>query len=73
MAKFILGYKGISEEVTVDGRNLTLYKTKAEADYDSEEWVEVEAETELEARGRYEKARIEWLFAASKKQREISN
>lgn len=44
MAKFILGYKETGEKVTVDGRNLTLYNSKAEADFDSEEWVEVEAE-----------------------------
>lgn len=61
MTKFILGYQNTAEEVTVDGRNLTLYKTKQDADYDSEEWVEVEADTEAEARGRYEQARVEWL------------
>lgn len=62
MAKFILGYKETGEKVTVDGRNLTLYNSKAEADFDSEEWVEVEAETEQEAREKYEEARYEWLI-----------
>jgi hypothetical protein len=58
---FILGYKSTGEEVSVDGRNLTLYNTKEEADYDSEEWVAIEAYTEAEARGQYEQARVEWI------------
>lgn len=66
MAKFILGYKETGEEVTVDGRNLTLYNSKQEADFDSEEWVEVEAETEQEAREKYEEARYEWLSSQNK-------
>lgn len=61
MEKFILGYKETGEEVTVDGRNLTLFKSKKEADYESEEWVEVEAATEQEAREKYEQARYDWL------------
>lgn len=67
MAKFILGYKETGEEVTVDGRNLTLYQSKEEADFDSEEWVEVEAETEEEARSKYEEARYDWLNAQNEK------
>lgn len=66
MAQFILGYKDTTEAVTVDGRNLTLYDSREQADYDSEEWVMVEAETEEEARGKYEEARSEWLRSQDK-------
>jgi len=64
--KFILGYKDPGE-ATVDGSNLTLYKSKKEADFDSEEWVEVEAVDEEQARANYEQARYDWLLEHNKK------
>lgn len=57
--KFILGYLSTAE--AVDGRNLTLYKTKEDASMNSEEWCVVEAATEEEARANYEVARVEWI------------
>ncbi len=64
MAKFILGYDCDEKEVTDDGRNLTLYNSEADADYNSAEWVTVEANTLEEARLLYEPTFTSWKESA---------
>lgn len=54
MTTFYLGYNSPEDE------NLTLYRTKEEAEYNAEEWVAVEAETIQEAIDKYDRAFQEW-------------
>lgn len=54
MEKFILGYKEPLDE------ELTEFETKAQANYESEEWVEVQANSLEEAKEKYEETFIAW-------------
>lgn len=55
---FILGYP--SGNVDAVPENLVEYKNKKEADFESEEWVEVEANTLEEAKAKYEETFLAW-------------
>ncbi len=48
MSKFILGFDAPEDT------ELTVYATKEQASYESEEWCEVEADTLEEAKNKYE-------------------
>lgn len=54
MAKFILGYEQPLDD------HLTQFTSKADADYGSEEWVEVEADSLEEAKEKYEETFLAW-------------
>lgn len=58
MAKFILGFPAGS--TTIDLEDIVEYNTKEEADFESEEWVEVEANSLEEAKANYEESFLSW-------------
>lgn len=58
MPKFILGFP--IGTTTVDPRELVVFDTKEEAEFDSEEWVEIEASSLEEAKERYEEDFLSW-------------
>lgn len=64
MKTFILGYATDETEVTSDGKNLTEYTTKEDADYNSCEWLLITAENIDAARKDFER---QWLIFKTRK------